>query len=217
MRRRSSFGYALTFAVVFAAGTVGAQEPAGAPAEEATPLVDSEAVSIASRAGDFLREAQRFSFSAESGYEVVQDDGSKLEFGSTRRYLVQRPNHVRVETEPREGDRRLTLFDGKTFIQADLGENVYARADLKQSRDIDFLIDLVRERLDSPLPLAELLRNNPRQATTYAVAPVASFGWLLLAMGASQCEADARRTRLAYLGVFALLIFYARAPWLGGG
>jgi hypothetical protein len=54
-------------------------------------------------------------------------------------------------------------------------------------------------------------------ATTYAIAPVASFGWLLLAMGVSQCEADARRTRLAYLGVFALLIFYAHAPWLGGG
>jgi hypothetical protein len=54
-------------------------------------------------------------------------------------------------------------------------------------------------------------------ATTYAIAPVASFGWLLLALGVSQCEADARRTRLAYLGVFALLIFYARAPWLGVG
>jgi hypothetical protein len=26
------------------------------------------------------------------------------------------------------------------------------------------MIDLVRERLDTPLPLAELLRNNPRQA-----------------------------------------------------
>jgi hypothetical protein len=54
-------------------------------------------------------------------------------------------------------------------------------------------------------------------ATTYAIAPVASFGWLLLAMGISQCEPAARRTRLAYLGVFAVLIFYARAPWLGGG
>jgi len=50
-------------------------------------------------------------------------------------------------------------------------------------------------------------------ATTYAVAPVAGFGWLLLAMGTSQCEPDARRTRLAYLGVFALLIFYAYGPW----
>jgi hypothetical protein len=46
-------------------------------------------------------------------------------------------------------------------------------------------------------------------ATTYAIAPVAGFGWLLLAMGVAQCEPDARRTRLAYLGVFTLLIFYA--------
>jgi hypothetical protein len=48
-------------------------------------------------------------------------------------------------------------------------------------------------------------------ATTYAIAPVVGFGWLLLAMGAAQCAPHARRTRLAYLGVFALLIFYAVA------
>ena len=46
-------------------------------------------------------------------------------------------------------------------------------------------------------------------ASTYAVAPVASFGWLLLAMGAAQCAPEARRTRLAYLAVYALLVFYA--------
>jgi hypothetical protein len=149
------------------AGLARAQEPAApaeAPPAEMVDPVDPEAVAIATRAGDFLREAKRFSFSADSGYEVVQEDGSKLEFGSARRYLVQRPDRVRVETEPREGGRRVTLFDGKSFIQADLTENAYARADLKQSRDIDFMIDLVRERLDMPLPLAELLRNNPRQA-----------------------------------------------------
>jgi len=50
-------------------------------------------------------------------------------------------------------------------------------------------------------------------ATTYAVVPVASFGWLLLAMGVAQCDLDARRTRLAYLGVFALLVLYHHAPW----
>jgi hypothetical protein len=53
-------------------------------------------------------------------------------------------------------------------------------------------------------------------ATTYAVAPVASFGWLLLAMGAAQCNREARRTRLGYLAVFALLVFYHHAPWLRG-
>jgi hypothetical protein len=49
-------------------------------------------------------------------------------------------------------------------------------------------------------------------ATAYAIAPVASFGWLLLAMGAAQCAPDARRTRLAYLCVYALLVLYYAAP-----
>ncbi|MGH7286391.1 MAG: DUF2092 domain-containing protein [Myxococcota bacterium] len=164
MRRKSMRRVALTFCAALSAGPVGAQAPAEAPTAEPASDVDPAALAIASRAGDFLRQSQRFTFSADSGYEVVQEDGAKLEFGSARRYAVQRPDHVRVETEPREGDRRLTLFDGKTLTQVDLGENVYARADLKQPRDIDFVIDLVRDRLDAPLPLAELLRNNPRQA-----------------------------------------------------
>lgn len=150
--------------LVLLVGAVRAEEPAEAPPAEAAAPLDPEALAIARRAGDFLREAKRFAFSADSGYEVVQEDGSTLEFGEARRYTVQRPDRVRVETEPREGGRRLTVFDGKSFVMADLGENAYARADLKQGRDIDFIVDLLRERLDAPLPLAELLRNDPRQA-----------------------------------------------------
>ena len=155
----------LAFAGVLAAvaGAGASQAQAQAPAETVTSLAP-EALAIARRAGDFLREAKRFGFTAQTGYEAVQEDGSKLEFGATRRYVVQRPDRVRVETESREGGRRLTVFDGKRFVQADLDENAYARADLKKGRDIDFVIDLVRERLATPLPLAELLRNNPRQA-----------------------------------------------------
>jgi hypothetical protein len=148
-------------ALVLASVAAGAR--AQAPAEVVPPL-DPEALAIARRAGDFLRDAKRFSFTVHGGYEVVQEDGSKLEFGATRRYFVQRPDRVRVETEPREGGRRLTVFDGKSFVMADLGENAYARADLKKPEDLDFVVDLVRERLDAPLPLGELLRNNPRQA-----------------------------------------------------
>jgi hypothetical protein len=162
--RRAAVRTLVAFALACLPGTAQGQAADEPPGAEAPTPLDPEALTIARRAGDFLREARRFRFSAESGYEAVQEDGSKLEFGSTRRYAVQRPDRVRVETEPREGGRRLTLFDGKTFIQADIGEDAYARADLKQARDIDFMIELVRERLDAPLPLAELLRNNPRQA-----------------------------------------------------
>jgi hypothetical protein len=49
-------------------------------------------------------------------------------------------------------------------------------------------------------------------AATYAVAPVPGFGWLLLAMGVAQSPADRRALRLAYVGVFALLILYGALP-----
>jgi hypothetical protein len=45
-------------------------------------------------------------------------------------------------------------------------------------------------------------------ATTFAIAPVEGFGWLLLAMGAAQTDPSRRKLRLAYLAVFALLLAY---------
>jgi hypothetical protein len=50
-------------------------------------------------------------------------------------------------------------------------------------------------------------------AITYAVATVDGFAWLLLAMGASMCTFEQRRTRIAYVAVFVLIIFYREIPW----
>jgi hypothetical protein len=50
--------------------------------------------------------------------------------------------------------------------------------------------------------------------TTYAVAPVAGFGWLLLALGIAQCEPGRRKAQLSYLIVFALILFYRDGAWV---
>lgn len=50
--------------------------------------------------------------------------------------------------------------------------------------------------------------------TIYAVAPVPSFGWLLLAMTAAQ-GTPTLRARLWLLGCFAILGFYYEVPWAG--
>ena len=50
--------------------------------------------------------------------------------------------------------------------------------------------------------------------TIYAVVPVVSFGWLLLAMGVSQSRPSAA-LRAAYLGAFVMLVFYVEVPWAG--
>lgn len=47
----------------------------------------------------------------------------------------------------------------------------------------------------------------------YAIAPVASFGALLLAMGVVQVPVGRRVWRAAYVAAFLLLRFYADVPW----
>jgi hypothetical protein len=51
-------------------------------------------------------------------------------------------------------------------------------------------------------------------ATTYALAPVAGFGWLLLSMGIACCEPQRERMRIAYLVAFGVVLFATRWPWL---
>jgi len=50
-------------------------------------------------------------------------------------------------------------------------------------------------------------------ATTYAVAPVAGFGWLLATMGLAHCRPSQRVLRGSYVGVFILILLYTDLPW----
>ena len=52
-------------------------------------------------------------------------------------------------------------------------------------------------------------------ATTYALAPVAGFGWLIATMGLAQCRPDQRPLRSAYVVVFILILLYSEIPWTG--
>lgn len=48
---------------------------------------------------------------------------------------------------------------------------------------------------------------------TYAVAPVAGFGWLLIAMGVVQCEASDTWIRRTYVGIWLLVLLYSEVNW----
>lgn len=50
---------------------------------------------------------------------------------------------------------------------------------------------------------------------TYAFAPVAGFGWLLLVMGAAQTDAGDTWLRRAYVVAFLVVLFYSEVPWAG--
>jgi hypothetical protein len=50
-------------------------------------------------------------------------------------------------------------------------------------------------------------------ATTYALAPVAGFGWLIATMGLAQCRPPQRTLRTAYIAAFLLVLLYSEIPW----
>jgi hypothetical protein len=50
---------------------------------------------------------------------------------------------------------------------------------------------------------------------TYAFAPVAGFGWLLLAIGVALTGAQQRVLRAAYVGAWFLVLLYSEVPWAG--
>jgi len=50
---------------------------------------------------------------------------------------------------------------------------------------------------------------------TYAFAPVAGFGWLLLVMGAAQTHESQAWLRRLYVAAFLLVLVYSEVPWAG--
>lgn len=159
-------GVAFAAALVLGTATARAQTPAPPAGGEADAqaATDPSALAVIRRAGDFLRSHVRFSFEAETGYEVVQPDGHRLEFGATRRFWVARPDRFRMETEDRDGDARLVVFDGQSLSASDPRNDVYAQAVFPTRRELDDAVAFARRALALPLPLAELLRNDPNDA-----------------------------------------------------
>lgn len=66
------------------------------------------------------------------------------------------------------------------------------------------------------LPVAPVVRHGALLlfcVTTYAFAPVAGFGCLLLVLGLAQTNPAETRLRVLYVAVYFLVLSYAEAPW----
>jgi hypothetical protein len=50
---------------------------------------------------------------------------------------------------------------------------------------------------------------------TYAFAPVAGFGWLVIVMGLAFCRPEQHRLRITYISIFFLVLLYSEIPWAG--
>jgi hypothetical protein len=162
MLRRSVCVAVLGLAIAlhgFAALAADPTPPEAAPIDD-DPDVDPDARDLLKRAADFLRSQQHFSFSADVAFEVYQNDGSTLEFGELREYLVRRPDRLRVSSQRRALGKRVIYFDGDRITVSVPDQKAYALVKLKTHRNIDDALHLVRDRLGLPMPLGELLASD---------------------------------------------------------
>jgi hypothetical protein len=155
----------LAVAILLAAPAAAEDAPATAtqPAPE-SDAIDPEAVEAVRAAAAFLAKAQRVSFRSDIEWDAVQTDGQKIEFGSTRRTLLRRPDHLRVEWDRRDGNRGQLFFDGAQVTVFDADENVYASA--AKSGDVDAMLDYLVEQLDYPIALRDILRSDLAERVT---------------------------------------------------
>src|SRR5574341_1816315 len=119
---------------------------------------EEQARAVLKRTAEFLSKAQRFSVTVDIGFDTVQDSGQKIEFGETRKIVLQRPDHLRIDATKRDGSKSELFFDGKDISFFSVKENVYAT--MAKPGTVDEAIAYFVNDLGMRLPLAEVLDSN---------------------------------------------------------
>lgn len=122
---------------------------------QATTPEPTDANGILQRMANYLAKTQAFSVNLSDSYDTVQASGEKIEFSSTRKVLVSRPNGLRVEHEASDGEKQIVLYDGKDITVFSPADNVYAQT--AKPGGIDEAVKYFLKDLNMRLPLAVLL------------------------------------------------------------
>jgi hypothetical protein len=116
-----------------------------------------EAKQILKASTDFLSSQQRFSADTRNTLEIVLKSGQKIEFNSTGRQSVQRPNKLRSE---RSGDlvEQLFVYDGKSLTLYQPQEKVYAQ--VAAPGTLEEMLDFARINYDVVAPFGDMIFKN---------------------------------------------------------
>lgn len=127
---------------------------ADSPQAVATPAQDPDPRALLLGMAKFMAGAPGLRVTMRSGYDAIQSDGERVEFGERRQIVLARPGGLRVDVERSDGERGSVVFDGKWITAYNATENVYARVEKAGTVD-DALVYMVRD-LQATLPLARL-------------------------------------------------------------
>lgn len=142
------------------AAQAGAAAPETSEAQNAPSQNPIEPVALEAlrKMSDLLKGARSITFTARTSREHMATTGQMLEFFYTSQISMLRPDHLRVDVK---GDlwNVSIWYDGKKLTMMDPRTNFYAQADAPPT--IDETLELLVEKLQTPLTLAGLLFSDP--------------------------------------------------------
>ena len=130
----------------------------GQDAAQVEEQIDEQAREVVSRSVNFLTNLKHLRMTAEFGFDVLQDNGQMLEFGSHQEITVQRPDRFRIEVDRRDGASGNVVYDGKEIVLFNPEQAVYAKAPF--TGEIDDAFDFLAEKLQRPVPLRDFFASD---------------------------------------------------------
>lgn len=132
-----------------------------APVEGTAEPIAPMAERLLREASDYLKAAKAYSFQAEIVFDDVFPPDLKLQYHSTAKVLVDRPDRLRIDYT---GDRRNVSFyyNGKDFTMFDRKEKVYAS--FAAPPTIDATLNLTLKDFGFLVPVADFAYSDPYQA-----------------------------------------------------
>lgn len=127
--------------------------------EQVDGEIAPEAVELLKAMIDHLGKTDAFLLRAESGYDVLQDNGQMLEFGGRRTVLVDKPDRARFDLIRRDGFKASLILDGERLWYVTPNEKAYGS--LKQPGNLDESLDFAEQKLGLSQQLADFVGLEP--------------------------------------------------------
>jgi hypothetical protein len=109
---------------------------------------------------DALKAATAFSFDTDEVHDRVLRNGEKRTYSLQRSILVRRPDRLRSHLTGGEDQRDfIVTYDGKHITLVGNHQKVWAQIDAPPT--LDAALDLVQDRYNVPIPVADFLYSSP--------------------------------------------------------
>ncbi|GLK83479.1 DUF2092 domain-containing protein [Ancylobacter defluvii] len=150
----------------------------------------SEAAKMLRAMSDYLAAQKSISFGFDTSFEIVTKEHQKLQLASSGTIDVSRPDKLRATRLGGFAETEIS-FDGSKFTVLGKNSNKYIQVDM--SGTLDTLIAILKNKYDSPLPIADLLSSDTYNELIADVIDAKDLGSGII--GGTECDHLAFRTK----------------------